>query len=396
MRNILKDLIDPSGKMFREKYVKAHYNNIYELINEFSYKNDLTNLSFKQQVYHYLNNITEKQYCKNPECNNEVKFRDSTIGYSLYCCNKCISLDPDIQKRKEETCLSKYGTKHQSSCEEIKKKKRETNQERYGYDTPLQNKEFLDKVKKTNLEKIGVEYPLQNKEILNKMKETLMKNYGVEHQMYSDEIKEKIKNTNNKRYGVDYPLQNVEILKKLKETNIERYGCECALLNNIVKEKTKNTFLEKYNVDRVENTFSSEEIKEKIKKTNIERFGCENPMQNLSIFDKMQHTSLSKKLHFSGLYYQGSYELDFLNRYSNKINIEKGKRIIYNKNKIYFCDFYLPDYNFLIEIKSSYWYKKYEQKNIDKFKECIKLGYNYIIIINKDYIEFDKILSNLF
>jgi len=79
-------------------------------------------------------------------------------------------------------------------------------------------------------------------------------------------------------------------------------------------------------------------------------------------------------------------------------NIKRGFSIKYklnNDNLIYFPDFYLEKLNMIIEIKSSYWYKFHEDRNIEKEKECKKLGYIYILIVNKDYSEFNKKIFNL-
>ena len=44
-----------------------------------------------------------------------------------------------------------------------------------------------------------------------------------------------------------------------------------------------------------------------------------------------------------------------------------------------------------MEIKSSYWYEKDLDKNLDKQKSCLEQGYNFIFIINKNYEEFEKL-----
>ena len=56
-------------------------------------------------------------------------------------------------------------------------------------------------------------------------------------------------------------------------------------------------------------------------------------------------------------------------------------------------DFYLPDYNLIIEIKSSYTYNYDIERNITKKKYSIENGYNFIFIINKDYSELNSILG---
>ncbi len=98
----------------------------------------------------------------------------------------------------------------------------------------------------------------------------------------------------------------------------------------------------------------------------------------------------------TNIYYQGSYEKDFL-ELCEKLNIlnkiKRGFSIKYklnNKELIYFPDFFIDELNTIIEIKSLYWYKIHEEKNIIKQKTSINLGYNYILIMNKNYDIFLK------
>jgi hypothetical protein len=59
---------------------------IYNSIIEFSNKNNLTNLNFKQQVWHYINDVIEAPKCCNDSCSNLVKFKDSLQkGYGDFC-----------------------------------------------------------------------------------------------------------------------------------------------------------------------------------------------------------------------------------------------------------------------------------------------------------------------
>ena len=98
-----------------------------------------------------------------------------------------------------------------------------------------------------------------------------------------------------------------------------------------------------------------------------------------------------KKFKDSNLNYRGSYELDFLEKYYDIMSIKNRITIRYNDNKIYFPDFYIPDLNLIVEIKSDYYYNKYLSKNLDKQKACLEQGYNFIFVINKDYTEFEKL-----
>lgn len=95
----------------------------------------------------------------------------------------------------------------------------------------------------------------------------------------------------------------------------------------------------------------------------------------------------------SDVIYQGSYELDFLNKYFEKVNIKNGLTFKYkNDDKFYHADFYLPDFNLIVEIKSS-WVLEMD-KNIEKKKESvIEKGFEFILILNKNYDEFNMFLS---
>ena len=92
------------------------------------------------------------------------------------------------------------------------------------------------------------------------------------------------------------------------------------------------------------------------------------------------------------LFYQGSFELDFLEKYYDKFKIERGPTIEYefeDSNKQYFSDFYLPELNLIVEIKSTYTFELSKEKNIEKQKKSISLGYGHIFIIDKNYQEFE-------
>ena len=78
---------DPSGKMSKEFYVKNNYNDEYYYIVD-SIKEDI---SFKEKVFLVLNDILISPICKNPNCYNKVKFKNSSIGYLTYCSKKCRS-----------------------------------------------------------------------------------------------------------------------------------------------------------------------------------------------------------------------------------------------------------------------------------------------------------------
>lgn len=198
-------------------------------------------------------------------------------------------------------------------------------------------------------------------------KEKLFIKYGVENQYQIEETKIKLKKTWLENYGVDNPSQSKEIKERKKETCLKNYGVEAGFADS---EKRKITWNKKYGVD--------------------------NPQQDKNIFEKGQKTRFEiSKFNNTNLWYQGSYELDFLTKYYDKyLDIQRGSSIRYTyggKNKIYHPDFYIPSSNLIIEIKNSYLAKKDKDKIDAKEKVIISNGFNYIMIIDQNYQIFEKL-----
>jgi len=149
-----------------------------------------------------------------------------------------------------------------------------------------------------------------------------------------------------------------------------------------IRKTLKETCLQKYNSTSF---VSSSNFKKKI----LEKYNVKNPIQNQDILEK--NFKKSKKIQYykdSHIYFQGLYEFDFLEKYYNKFpDIERGPTITYKNNKKYFSDFYIPSLNLVIEIKSS-WTYKLDENIKEKEKATVANGFNYIMIIDKDYSNF--------
>jgi hypothetical protein len=65
------DNLDKSGKMFRKKYLESHYPEIFEDVVNYLNNYNLDKLPFKQQVYHWFNDINEYELCY---CGKNLKF----------------------------------------------------------------------------------------------------------------------------------------------------------------------------------------------------------------------------------------------------------------------------------------------------------------------------------
>lgn len=162
------------------------------------------------------------------------------------------------------------------------------------------------------------------------------------------------------RYGVDSASQLESVKIKLKKTNLNKYGVESVLQHHIFYEKMKKTNLKKYGVEFVSQL---EETKRKCRETSMKNFGVDNHMKTEVGLRKNQISGFHmKKYKNSNLYYQGTYELLFL-EIADKLKLLKkisnGKRYKYILNgqvHTYHSDFYFKNSN--IEIKSSWTYNK--------------------------------------
>jgi hypothetical protein len=322
-------------------------------------------------------------------CRNLVKF-NGIYGYKN-CCSKECEKKYNIIKFKEN-CLQKLGVDHPMKLNKLKNeivlKTKHTLKEKYG-DENYNNSE---KRIKTNQELYGGTSPMSSKNVQEKYKSTCKENYGVEYPLQSNEILNKMKETNLERFGVEYVFQNEDVRKKWKQNLLDKTGYDHNFKDPKVKEKAKQTCLEKYDNEFF---FQSDIFKEKNKNTCIERYGVENPSQNSQIHEKQLKSSFySHKFKDTNINYRASYEFDFLEKYHPIYqNIQNASRIKYffnEKEHYYFPDFYISSLNLIIEIKSTRTIKLQSIEKIEaKKKATIANGFNYIMIINKNYDEFE-------
>jgi hypothetical protein len=272
-----------------------------------------------------------------------------TGAHSLEARKKMGNTKRGKKHTKEHNEKIAYSLNHSSKfknsfTEEKEKRKKETCLDKYGVENPFQAKEIKEKIKQTNIKKYGNSCPLNGEAQIKMKKETWLKNYGVENPQQSKEIKEKTKQTNKERYGVEYMLQ-------------------------------------------------SQIFKDKYKLTCLKRFGVEHPSQNEEIFKRAQKTRFKiHKYKNTDLTFQGSYELDFLNKFYDKYpDIQNGPSIEYNfkgKQRIYHPDFYIPSLNLIVEIKNHYLANKDKLEIKYKKQGCIHNKFNYIMFIDKNYHNF--------
>lgn len=220
-----------------------------------------------------------------------------------------------------------------------------------------------------------------------KRKKTMLERYNVEYYSKHDDFKNKVEKTSLNRYNVTNYTKTTEYKQKVIETSNIKYGANHYLKNNDNYNKLKETLIERYDVDNP-SKINGVNI-EKRKKTNLLKYGFEHAIQCDEIFNKN-----FKRKNIDSLYYDSTYELNFINLCkNNNIYLERMKGIKYilnNEIKVYYPDFYLPKYNLIVEIKSTYTYNYDVNKNILKEDSCIKKGYNFLFIIDNEFSEFKK------
>ena len=105
---------------------------------------------------------------------------------------------------------------------------------------------------------------------------------------------------------------------------------------------------------------------------------------------------------YKGMHCQSSYEVDFLKHAESlgKLHlIERGPIIAYycnteKKMRKYLVDFSIKDTNILIEVKSTWVLNNHLENYNDKKQSTINKNYNLLLVLDKNYLEIDKILKN--
>jgi hypothetical protein len=232
-----------NGSRLKPKSLKKENEELYNKIIDFSEKNGLKNIPFREIVWLFVENKTEKPKCC--ECGGETKFERFSMGYRTYCSRLCKSKNILVKEKVKKTFDERYGG-HPMTNDKIKERVEKTNLERYGYKSHLKSEKIKEKIESTNLEKYGVKRPLESKEIQDKTKNSMVKNHGVPHGLQSDKIRKKTFDSYLKNNNIR------DIVLKIKQTKQRLYGDK--QYNN--SSKNINTCLKKYGVKNVLETNS--------------------------------------------------------------------------------------------------------------------------------------------
>ncbi|HRW21274.1 MAG TPA: hypothetical protein P5509_04820 [Bacteroidales bacterium] len=325
--------------------VSLRYNEdiLNEVLERTSFLPDITSVS--ERVYCLINNIKETLLCD--YCGKPRKFMKLDRGYHGTCQSK--------------ECIKKHRS--------------------------VVNKESAKKVNK--------------EESFKKQRETFMKIYGKPHNWCNGtSSRNKYHQTMEKHYGKKYPLQVSEIKRRQENTLLKRYGTIGFLHHPKMIKTLIENFPDAYNELTGNANIMTSKKGHEIWQDSIEKhYGVRNPMQVREVFNKQQKSAFQLKQYKNyDIYYRGTYELDFLKKFYDKIDIKDPiitPEYTHNDTKRkYFPDFYVPSKNLIIEIKSSYYYKRDRATIIQKALSVLRLGYEFIIIIDKDYTEFEKFINS--
>lgn len=355
-------LPDPSGRMYKEKYLFKNYNNEYNYVINYSELNNFIDLEFKEKVYLTINSYTNIPVCKNPICNNFVKFRNSKLGYREYCSTKCISSDPHIIKLKEDNSIKKFGTKVPSQSEEVK-----------------------DKIKKTNNERYGGNSAMSSIDIQEKSKKTLIENWGVDNPNKSIELSRKRINS--------FKLSNYKI--NYKKTSLVKYGVDHPWMCKDIHKKTIDFFYSSYR-DRIEDKIDNNKFKfidfEKGITMNL-LFNCKTCNNNFNILPYQFYYRINSLISICTKCFPISENASIsqIELYNYIILNYDGEVILDCKNAIkpYEIDVYLPELKLGFEFNGIWWHSnkfKLENYHLKKYESSIINGIDIITIWEDDWV----------
>jgi len=383
---LIKKVIKRNGKLVEERNLDklAYHDKIYYICP-----------NCKKEVSKEKHSIQKNGWiCKGCKIGfNNSKVKSSQMKkYWEDVDEKTISL---IVKKREETCLKKYGVTSPQKNEAIKEKTKKTIIEKYG-ELNLKNKKFREESARKSILRYG------SKNNISKIKKTNMKKYGVENVFSLDETKEKSKKTNMKKYGVEYASQSDLVKEKMMNTNMKKYGVINYNQNNEVRENKRKSYfktLEK-RCEKLIPLFSEKDFIS----TSIEHLYSWKCKECGNIFKGHLYagnTPICRKC----FPYSTSYGESYIKKYLIDNNIDFTQQKTFenckDERKLPF-DFYLSNYNTLIEYDGQQHYKAVDffggekafikQQLHDKIKTeyTEKKGINLIRIRYDDKIE-DKL-----
>ena len=323
-----------SGYKTREVYLEKEYPELYIRITQYCSNNELSNVPFKQKIWHYINNINYKPKCLH--CNKELKFKKSIKeGYGNYCSILC-----------------------SNKCEERKLKIKITNNEKYGGNAPACSNNVKEKIRTTTQKNYGVDNVFKNIEFIEGK---TFEKHGVEHISKLDSTKEKIKNTNLNKYGTSTPLTLIKV-------------------RQLGYEKKFNSFVKKYeNLTLVDYTANTISFKCDVCDNN---YDIDRSLLNYRHSIDINPCTLCSPVGVARSLKEGQI-CEFLDELS--VDYIRNDRSIIGGLEI---DIYLPKYNIGIEFNGLYWHSDYFKPieyHVNKSNICNENGVKLIQVFEDEW-----------
>lgn len=328
-------------------------------------------------------------------CGRDAIFQNMIKGYKKHCSLKCVQLDPETKKKKENTFLKRYGVTHNMQMQSTKDKIKQTNLERYGYEHNFKSENYYENIKKVKKERYGNE----NYRNEDKIKKTNLEKYGCENPFGNSEVKDKIKQTNLTKYGCENPRQNATVQEKIKETSLEKYGHEYFLSSKEAHINISEKIFDDW-LNKKQSNIKDATIIKADRKTDSVVMKCHKCNNEFSIIKQMIRLRTNR----------GELLCNICNPYNKPISyteteiynfckefvpdIQQSNRKILNN---YELDCYSESLKIAIEFNGLYWHSEaHKPKQYHKIKteQCEEKDIHLIHIYEDDWLYKSEIIKS--
>jgi len=274
--------------------------------------------------------ITPK-ICSHPDCENKTKYQGDKHNYQDYCCIKCRNKDPKMRKSQSKKIKQIQQFRSKEEKLEIENKRKETNLKKYGVENASENLE----IKQIMSKNIIKGFQNMDKEDFESFHRSQGISLSKTRQNETQEQKQKRVDNFERNFVEKYGVTNPLYINSIKEK----------VIRNMIKTNQKNG---KYNcIEGVSTTKIME--KYEISRTTICNFINQNPNASLTeVFEFCEKFTDS----FTNIEYIIHKSLN-IKKYNKKPkNIEENKR----------PDFKLND-NIYLNVDGLYWHSELKNKD---------------------------------
>jgi hypothetical protein len=326
----ISEIINGNPSRLNERWFTNHYPSVLKKVD--MYCVDISDLPFKQRLWHYVNEKPIYHLCHTCNVVQTTFNKNWNDGYRTYCSAKCSATNNSTKNKRKETCLEIYGVDNVAKNEDVKIKTEKTNIEIYGTKSTFQNKEVQEKWKKNIQEKYGVDHYFQS-ELFDKNSSKIIKQekYGDSNIFKTEHFKGKSKITRNNK-----TLQKYKNLINENEYTINNY-------DNLVFKMSHHVCGAEFEI-----------MLHNIKYRNFNNISlCSN------CYPISENSSICEK--------------ELYEYVSNIVDISSDRSVLAGKE----LDIYIPSMNLAIEFNGLYWHSelyKEEKYHLNKSLDCQNKG----------------------